>query len=81
MVALVFQLPRDTHPWPISGSVIRNVSATITITGKHNETRSITRRVVVTFPDDAQGNVSIKVNNMTCNLNLVTHHVAGCTGA
>jgi hypothetical protein len=37
--------------------------------------------VVVTFPADAEGNVTIQVGTLTCNLNLVTHKVTGCTGS
>jgi hypothetical protein len=78
---LVFQLPRTSNPWPISGEIIRNVNATFTFTGVKNETRTISRRVVVTFPADAEGNVSIEVGTLTCSLNLVTHKVTGCTGS
>jgi hypothetical protein len=79
---LVFQLPHASNPWPVSGQVIRNLNATFTISGTKNETRTIARRVVVTFPADAEGNVSIQVGTtMTCTLNLVTHKVTGCTGS
>jgi hypothetical protein len=80
IINLTFTLPRSSNPWPTAGQIIRNVNATITITGTINETRSISRRVVVTFPADAQGNVSIQVGTMTCNLNLVTHRVTNCSG-
>ncbi len=80
-IAIVFRLPRATNPWPISGQVIRNVDATFTFTGATNTTRTVQRRVVVTFPADAEGNVPIQVGTMTCNLNLVTHKVTGCTGS
>ncbi len=81
VVDLVFKLPHANNPWPLSGQVIRNVDATFTIVGATNQTRTIQRRVVVTFPADAQGNVPIQVGTMTCNLNLVTHVVSGCTGS
>jgi hypothetical protein len=80
VINLTFQLPRSSSPWPTAGQIIRNVTATITITGRINESRSISRRVVVTFPADAQGNVPLQVGTMTCQLNLVTHRVTGCTG-
>ena len=80
VINLTFNLPRSSNPWPSAGQIIRNVNASITITGKINETRMISRRVVVTFPADAQGNVSIQVGTMTCNLNLVTHRVTNCMG-
>jgi hypothetical protein len=53
------------------------VDATITLTRADNTTvtRTIDRRVVVTFPADAQGNVAIQAGDLSCTLNLVTHHV------
>ena len=77
---IVFNLPRATNPWPVSGSIVRNVNATITITGPKTETRTVSRRVEVTFPADAQGNVTMKVGDLTCTLNLVTRKVANCAG-
>jgi hypothetical protein len=41
-------------------------------------TRDYTKRVEVDFPTDAQGNVVLKIDSQTCNLNLVTHTVTGC---
>lgn len=81
IINLTFTVPRPSNPWPVSGQIIRNVNATITFTGKVTGTRTISRRVVVTFPADAQGNVSIVVGALTCNLNLVTHKVTNCTGS
>jgi len=78
---LVFHLPHASNPWPVSGQIIRNLNATFTVTGAQNSTRTISRRVVVTFPADAEGNVQIQVGTLTCNLNLVTHRVTGCTGS
>jgi hypothetical protein len=78
---LVFNLPHATNPWPVSGQIIRNLDATFTVTGATDRTRAISRRVVVTFPADAEGNVPIQVGTMTCTLNLVTHKVVGCTGS
>ena len=78
---LVFQLPHASNPWPVSGQIIRNLNATFTVTGAQNSTRTIARRVVVTFPADAEGNVQIQVGTLTCNLNLVTRKVTGCTGS
>jgi len=78
--AVVFNLPRSTNPWPVSGTIVRNVSGTVTVTGGPNEgSRSFTRRISVVFPADAQGNVTLYVNNSTCTLNLVTHVVTNCT--
>ena len=77
--ALRFDLPRSTNPWPAAGSIVRVTSVTATVSkGSVSETRSFTRRVTVTFPADAQGNVVLTVNQMTCNLNLVTRRVTNC---
>ncbi|HET7632489.1 MAG TPA: hypothetical protein VFK16_09255 [Gemmatimonadaceae bacterium] len=78
---LVFNLPHASNPWPVSGQIIRNVDATFTVTRGATKTRHIVRRVVVTFPADAQGNVPIVVGTLSCSLNLVTHKVTGCTGS
>jgi hypothetical protein len=76
---VVFNLPRSTNPWPVSGSIVRNVSATITVSGPREETRTVSRRIEVTFPPDSQGNVSIQVGDVTCTLNLVTRAVTSCS--
>jgi hypothetical protein len=64
----------------VSGQFIRNVDATFNVTRGGTQTRHIARRIVVSFPADAQGNVSIEVGTLTCNLNLVTGLVTECTG-
>lgn len=78
---LVFNLPHANNPWPVSGQFIRNVDATFTVTRGATKTRNISRRAVVTFPADAQGNVPIELGTLSCTLNLVTHKVTGCTGS
>jgi hypothetical protein len=76
VINIVFNLPRASNPWPISGSIVRNSTITETMTVRDStRTRTGTRRAVVTFPADAQGNVSLVVNGNTCSLNLVTHKV------
>lgn len=80
-VNVVFDLPHETNPWPVSGQIIRNVNASITVTsGDRSETRTISRRIVVTFPPDAQGNVTVQIGSTTCTFNLVTRRVANCSG-
>lgn len=78
---IVFNLPHANNPWPVSGQIIRNVNATFTFTGARDVTRTVVRRVVVTFPADAQGNVSLQVGSLNCTLNLVTHAVNNCSSA
>jgi len=78
--AVTFNLPRSTNPYPVSGSIVRvdTVHAEVTKENK-SVTREVVRKVEVIFPADAQGNVVLKVNARTCQLNLVTHKVANCS--
>jgi hypothetical protein len=77
--AVTFNLPRISNPWPVSGAIVRNVSVHATFTSAtRTQTIDVQKRVEVDFPADAQGNVTLKIDNMTCNLNLVTHAVTGC---
>ena len=74
------RLEAGKNPWPVSGSLVRRVTAHITVEGANrSETKDANRRVEVTFPADAQGNVTINVNGKTCTLNLVTRAVANCS--
>jgi hypothetical protein len=77
--ALTFTLPRGSNPWPTSGSIVRRLAATVAITkGEQSLSRDIAHRVEVLFPADAQGNVSLKIDAKTCQLNLVTKAVTNC---
>jgi hypothetical protein len=77
--AVTWNIPRETNPFPISGSIVRNVAVHASYTKNSNTmTRDFTKRVEVDFPADAQGNVVLKIDATTCNLNLVTHAVTGC---
>lgn len=78
--SVTFNVPRSQNPWPVSGKIVRNVTVTVTLTRENStQTRTVTRRIEVDFPADAQGNVVLKINDRTCNLNLVTHTVTACT--
>jgi hypothetical protein len=80
--AVTWNLPRSTNPWPVSGSIVRSDSVHSTFTDNTDATKNFDRklqiRIEVDFPADAQGNVVLKINDKTCNLNLVTHRVTGC---
>jgi hypothetical protein len=77
--AVTWNLPRANNPFPVSGSIVRVVNVKVTASSDtRTETRDLTRRVQVSFPADAQGNVVLTINAKTCNLNLVTHVVSGC---
>lgn len=77
--AVTWNVPRYNNPFPISGKIVRNVSVHATYTSAtRSDTTDVQKRVEVDFPADAQGNVVLKIDNKTCNLNLVTHHVSNC---
>ncbi len=80
VVNIRFNLPRSSNPWPVSGQYIRNVSGTIKLTNPTDTIiKTYTRRVTVTSPADAEGNVVLTINGSTCNLNLVTRKVTSCS--
>jgi hypothetical protein len=77
--AVTWNLPRLNNPFPVSGKIVRNVTVHATFKdATRSSTTDVTKRVEVDFPADAQGNVVLKIDNKTCNLNLVTHHVSNC---
>lgn len=77
--AIRFNLPRSQNPYPVSGSIVRHDTVHVEVSrdGK-SVSRDVIRTVEVLFPADAQGNVVLKVNGKTCNLNLVTRAVTNC---
>jgi hypothetical protein len=78
-IAVVFNLPRATNPWPASGTMVRVATVHVTFASATKQaTKDYTKRVEVDFPADAQGNVVLKIDSKTCNLNLVTHAVTSC---
>jgi hypothetical protein len=78
-IAVVFNLPRATNPWPVSGMMVRRVAVHTTFASPtKQETRDYAKRIEVDFPADAQGNVVLKIDSKTCSLNLVTHSVTNC---
>jgi hypothetical protein len=79
VVAVVFNLPRATNPWPASGTMVRRVAVHVVFAGATAQaSRDYLKRVEVDFPADAQGNVVLKIDAKTCNLNLVTRAVTNC---
>jgi hypothetical protein len=76
---VTWNLPRANNPFPVSGSIVRVAAVHVVVTrANRTETRDVNRKITVTFPADAQGNVVLTVNDKTCNLNLVSHIVSGC---
>lgn len=74
---VVVTLPRSTNPWPASGQVVHHVSAKVVVTGARNETRTVERRVVVTFNGTAS--VPLTVGEVSCTLHLDTRRVSDCS--
>lgn len=78
-IAVTFNLPRASNPWPVSGMMVKRLSVHTTFHGPNGtDSRDFQKRVEVDFPADAQGNVVMKINEKTCNLNLVTRAVTNC---
>lgn len=78
-LAVVFDLPRASNPWPVSGKMVRRVTVHVTFANATAQgTRDYSKRVEVDFPADAQGNVTLLIDAKTCTLNLVTHAVTNC---
>lgn len=67
------RLPRDVNPWPLSGTIVRNVLVDITREGERTTSRTEQRRVVVTFNGTAL--VPLTVNGVAHTLNLETRRV------
>jgi hypothetical protein len=77
--AVTWNLPHSQNPFPVSGKIIRMLNWRVTASGENRSlTRDVSRRVEVVFPADAQGNVVLTINDLTCNLNLVTRVVSAC---
>jgi hypothetical protein len=77
--AVTWNLPRYNNPFPVSGSIVRLDSVHVVVTkDSKTETRDFVRTVEVDFPADSQGNVVLKIDGKTCNLNLVSHVVSDC---
>ncbi len=76
--AVVYLQPRTPGSYPLSGSTVRIVSYTVTLSGKSSEIRSVDRRVVATYNGTALA--KIQTGTVTCTLHLDTHRVDGCSG-
>jgi hypothetical protein len=77
--ALRFDLPRSSNPYPVSGSIVRNVTVDLLVTsGTRSASASRSHRIEVVFPADAQANVTLNVDAVSCKLNLVTRAVTNC---
>ena len=74
IASVVFPVPQSPETFPLSGSIIHNISATQTVERGRTVSRSVSRRVMVTFNGTAL--VPMTVGTLTCTLNLTTHAVS-----
>lgn len=74
IASVVFPVPQSPETFPLSGSIIHNVAGTQTAEGGRTVSRSVSRRVVVTFNGTAT--VPMTVGTLSCTLNLQTHAVS-----
>ncbi len=73
---VVVAVPRTDGSYPLSGTHVQVVSATLSVDGSSAPARAVTRRAVVTFNGTAA--VPITVGATHCTLHLDTRRVDGC---
>jgi hypothetical protein len=77
---VTFEVPRSQNVWPSSGSIVHNVTVHFEADrGTRTETKTVTRRAMVTFNGTAD--VTLQVGGLTCTLDLETHQVSNCQGS
>jgi len=70
---VVVSLPRSSNPWPISGTITRQISGTATVTKTDvSKTFSVTRTVTITFNGTQYATVSVGGNTYTLDLSTGT---------
>ena len=77
---VTWDLPRLSNPFPVSGYIVRIDTVHVTfMSPTRSQDKTEVKTVKITFPPiDAQGNVTLTIDNKTCTLNLVTHRVSNC---
>lgn len=73
MSSVVVQLPRSANPWPLSGTITRQVDATLTRQGAQQVSRSVSRATMVTF--NGTQFVELRVGETLFTLDLATGEV------
>ena len=75
--AVMFQMPRSTNPYPMSGNIVINVQNHFTA---GSFVRVVTRRYVITF--NGTSTATLQDGGVTCDLALtVPHTVSNCHGS
>lgn len=77
---VTWNLPRLSNPFPVSGYIVRTDTVHVMFTSPtRSQSKTEIKTVKITFPPiDAQGNVTLTIDDKSCNLNLVTHRVSNC---
>jgi len=70
---IVVDLPRSTHPWPMSGAVTRQISGTATVV-RSGTTRTFTVQKTVTITFNGTRYVPMSVGTVEYTLDLMTGH-------
>jgi len=77
---VTFDMPRSQNLWPVSGSIVHNVTVHFEADrATRTETRTVTRRAMITF--NGTQDVTLVVGGLTCTLDLETHEVSDCQGS
>jgi hypothetical protein len=71
---VTFAVPRSENPWPLSGSIVHNMTSTVTVDGARTGSRTINRRAKVTF--NGTSIVPLEIGNRTCTLDLQARSVS-----
>jgi len=77
---VTFDMPRSQYLWPVSGSIVHNVTVHFEADrATRTQTKTVTRRAMITFNGTAD--VTLQVGGLTCTLDLETHEVSDCHGS
>lgn len=77
---VTFDMPRSQNIWPVSGSIVHNVTVHFEADrATRTETKTVTRRAMITF--NGTQDVTLRVGGLTCTLDLETHEVSDCHGS
>lgn len=77
---VTFDMPRSQNIWPVSGSIVHNVTVHFEADrATRTQTKTVTRRAMITF--NGTPDVTLEVGGLTCTLDLETHQVSDCQGS
>jgi hypothetical protein len=77
---VTFDMPRSENIWPVSGSIVHNVTVHFEADrANRTQTKTVTRRAMITFNGTAD--VTLQAGGLTCTLDLETHEVSDCQGS